>query len=244
MELMAAIKAIERVKGRAEQLTIRTDSKYLRDSITDWLNDWIGRGWRRRNGEPAKNVDLWKKLHGLTEECSIEWKWVKAHSGDPWNSRADRLAKRGVPKLNAIAKLADVVHLFTSVQAPTSQGPSQWRAVLRYNNRWTGDAGGKSSASERELQLIAVFEGLKMIGGTSYQVHVYTSCSYVHKSLRTSLSYWRENGWQKRDGAVVWRKSLWQQIDAHCSKHSVRPYLCNDRLFPTQEWESVMSQRR
>ena len=94
MEMMAAIEALE-VLTRPSKVRLFTDSEYLRKGITEWITGWKKRQWKNSAGKPVKNVDLWKRLDELTLPHDIEWRWVKGHSGDPGNERADQLANRG-----------------------------------------------------------------------------------------------------------------------------------------------------
>ena len=97
MELTAVIQALAALK-RPCQVSLYLDSEYVRKGITEWLPGWKARGWRTAARQPVKNVDLWQRLDALvaTAGHSIEWLWVKGHSGDPGNDRADMLANRGV----------------------------------------------------------------------------------------------------------------------------------------------------
>ncbi|WP_017932677.1 ribonuclease HI [Robiginitomaculum antarcticum] len=98
MEMMAAIKAIAAIKpGYDGPVTIITDSVYLRDGITKWIHGWKKRGWKKADKKPVLNVDLWKELDAAAQGRNIDWQWVKGHSGDPGNERADELARRGIP---------------------------------------------------------------------------------------------------------------------------------------------------
>lgn len=92
MELMASIMAIEKA-SKAEPLTLITDSQYVKQGITTWISSWKRKGWKTSFGEPVKNQDLWQRLDAAVQAHGrIEWKWVKGHSGNPGNDRADRLA--------------------------------------------------------------------------------------------------------------------------------------------------------
>jgi ribonuclease HI len=92
MELMAAIVALETLTGPCE-VTLVTDSQYVRQGITQWLPTWVRRGWKTAGGEPVKNRDLWERLHAACARHRIDWHWVKGHSGDPDNDRVDELAR-------------------------------------------------------------------------------------------------------------------------------------------------------
>lgn len=91
MELMAAIMALETLERPAE-ITIVTDSKYLRDGITGWIHGWKRNGWKTAAKKPVKNADLWQRLDAATQQHQVQWDWVKGHAGDELNERADKLA--------------------------------------------------------------------------------------------------------------------------------------------------------
>jgi ribonuclease HI len=99
MELTAAIKALQFVLDHYEDfpVVIYTDSNYVKKGITEWMNNWVKRGWKTAAGKPVKNKNLWIALSKFDELLDVEWRWVKGHSMDPGNERADMLANKGVP---------------------------------------------------------------------------------------------------------------------------------------------------
>lgn len=98
MELMAAIRGLEALKRPCE-VTLVTDSVYLKKGITEWLPQWHRRGWKTAGRKPVKNIDLWQRLEQALDGHRLHWKWIKGHSGHPENERADRLANRAVDEL-------------------------------------------------------------------------------------------------------------------------------------------------
>ena len=103
MELTAAIKALEycaeqeKKQPALKHIRIFTDSTYVKDGITVWINSWEKNNWKTADKKNVKNVDLWKKLKELTQSNPVEWNWVKGHSENPMNDLADKLAKRATP---------------------------------------------------------------------------------------------------------------------------------------------------
>tara|TARA_B100000401_G_C52394323_1_gene525782 strand:- start:96 stop:518 length:423 start_codon:yes stop_codon:yes gene_type:complete len=91
MELMAPIMALKKVKKNSE-ITIYTDSKYVKDGITEWIKKWKLNNWKSASKKPVKNKDLWVKLDNTCEKHKISWKWVKAHAGNKMNNLVDKLA--------------------------------------------------------------------------------------------------------------------------------------------------------
>ena len=100
MELVAVIEALGALK-RPSQVQLFVDSEYVRNGITTWIHGWKRRGWRTADNKPVKNVDLWQKLEAAVAPHRIEWHWVRGHTGDPGNERADALANRGVEAARA-----------------------------------------------------------------------------------------------------------------------------------------------
>jgi ribonuclease HI len=92
MELLAVIKGLEALKSPCT-LDITTDSNYVKDGITKWIINWKKNGWKTAAKQPVKNVDLWKALDEQVKEHTINWHWVKGHSGHPENERVDDLAR-------------------------------------------------------------------------------------------------------------------------------------------------------
>ena len=97
MEMMAAIKALESLK-RPVQVELYTDSVYVRDGITRWIQGWKARGWKTANNKPVKNVDLWQRLEHAMGSHSIDWHWVKGHAGYADNELVDELARNAIPR--------------------------------------------------------------------------------------------------------------------------------------------------
>ena len=99
MELLAVIEALSALKRPCE-VALYLDSQYVRKGITEWIHGWKKKNWRTAAGQPVKNVELWQRLDSLVSSGGhrIDWRWVKGHSGDPGNERADLLANKGVEK--------------------------------------------------------------------------------------------------------------------------------------------------
>ena len=99
MELTAAIEALRRLKTPCK-VDLYTDSAYLKNGITAWIESWKLNGWKRRVGKrllPVKNADLWRELDRLASIHRVTFHWVAGHAGDPENERADELARSAIP---------------------------------------------------------------------------------------------------------------------------------------------------
>ena len=95
MELMAAIQALEALKGPVK-VSLHTDSTYLLNGITKWIGGWQRNGWLTSARKPVKNADLWRRLTEAINGHEITWHWVKGHAGEADNERADALARLGI----------------------------------------------------------------------------------------------------------------------------------------------------
>jgi ribonuclease HI len=91
MEMTAAIKALEAVPS-ALPITIHSDSQYVIKGATQWLHGWKAKGWRKADGKPVMNQDLWLEIDRLIQGRTITWLWVKGHAGHEHNERVDQLA--------------------------------------------------------------------------------------------------------------------------------------------------------
>ena len=98
MELQAAISALEAL-SRPCVVTLTTDSRYVMDGIQQWLPNWKKRGWKTANKKPVKNEDLWRKLDVLSNSHTIDWRWVKGHSGHEENELVDQLANEAIDEM-------------------------------------------------------------------------------------------------------------------------------------------------
>ena len=121
MELMAAISALEALK-RPCVVDMHTDSQYVRDGITKYINNWKRNGWRTAAKDPVKNKDLWERLEAARDVHTVRWHWVKGHSGHEFNERADALVHEARAELRQGADPARVAP--HEVQAPAKRKPS------------------------------------------------------------------------------------------------------------------------
>jgi len=95
MELMAAISALEALSKPVE-ITIVTDSAYVKNGVTEWIHGWKRNGWRTAGKDPVKNVELWQRLDAAQTRHKVIWRWIKGHAGHAENERADALARAGM----------------------------------------------------------------------------------------------------------------------------------------------------
>tara|TARA_B100000941_G_scaffold101202_1_gene70854 strand:- start:36830 stop:37270 length:441 start_codon:yes stop_codon:yes gene_type:complete len=98
MELTAVIESLNLLKFKSK-VVVTTDSAYVKNGITTWIHNWKLKGWKTASKKPVKNKELWMKLDTLSSKHDILWKWVKGHSGNPDNDKADFLANQGIDDL-------------------------------------------------------------------------------------------------------------------------------------------------
>lgn len=98
MEMTAVIESLKALK-RPSDVILTTDSQYVRKGITEWITGWKRKNWKTAAGKPVKNADLWREIDTLAASHTIDWRWVKGHSGHAENERVDELANRGIDEL-------------------------------------------------------------------------------------------------------------------------------------------------
>ena len=104
MELTAVIRGLEQIRETSQSITgtarikVYTDSQYVKNGITTWIKNWLRNGWKTSAKKPVKNRDLWMKLHELSNQFEVEWKWLRGHSGYEGNERCDALVQDAIAR--------------------------------------------------------------------------------------------------------------------------------------------------
>jgi ribonuclease HI len=240
MELEAAIAALAYLKGSYGpcRVDLYTDSEYLRQGMTEWIDGWFASGWKTRDGRPVKNQDLWHKLYGLIHAHHVSWHWVQGHAGDVYNERADRMAAEARGRLSA-----SDTRMSSSLPAPTtpeedgghvhpqveisvqvsclgSQGPCGWAAVLCSDRAHKVLRGSLAGSTSNAALLQAAIGGLKALK-TSCNVTVYTVNDYLGKGAGQWVLEWRRWGWKTKGGKPVKNRDLWEALLAAAKPHRV-----------------------
>lgn len=233
MELTAAIRALEALERRC-QVRLVTDSQYLRLGVTRWLPDWVARGWRRRQGE-VQNLDLWRRLEELTRRHEVRWDWVKGHSGDRHNERADRLASEAIRVQRAARRPAPAAAgprtaIFLRVSGGGGRGA--WAALVRPDGRPHGrsDAppddgeevlrGSAEGVTPNQLDLLAAATVLERLP-PGEPIAVYTGSDYLRHGVTRWLPAWRRRGWRTQEGKAVANRELWERLAAAAAERIV-----------------------
>ena len=100
MELKAAINGLINIKEDTTEITVYTDSKYVQQGITTWIEGWKAKNWKTSQNKPVKNVELWNELDALISLLGVKFEWVKGHGSDLNNHKADELANKGVMSIS------------------------------------------------------------------------------------------------------------------------------------------------
>lgn len=236
MELTAAISALRTLKRPCE-ITLYTDSQYLRKGMTKWLPGWQANDWRRGNGRPVENKDLWQELLRETKKHRVEWCWVRGHRGNPLNERADRLATearrdllaqgitgRGVNARQGREDPSEAlphIELYTRGCSLGTPGPGGYAAVALHDS---GPAEVVSGAwpltTNNVMELWAVVAGLRSLERRS-GVTVHTTSKYTLDGATRWLSAWERRDWLTKDGHPVKNKEIWQELSHVMGDHDV-----------------------
>jgi len=253
MELHAAAAALallEGLLGRC-QVDIHTDSQYLRQGITEWINGWVGRGWRTSDKQPVKNQDLWRVLHRLTQAHDVTWRWLKGHAGHPLNERADRLAAearralhRGPGAPDAHQPTDDsrpVVEICVKASCRGAQGQGGWGAVLRLGEHAKSLSGGQPATTANAMLIRGAAEALRALSRPC-RVTLYSDANYLIKGASQWVKGWQARGWRTRDDKPVANRTGWEALLEAARPHHVTWLLARGDAIPADlAWASELA---
>ncbi len=228
MELTAALEALRQLK-QPYQVTLHTDSEYLKRGITEWLPDWVARGWQRKGKRPIENEDLWRALHAETQRHTITWRWVRGHAGDPHNERVDRLATAARERLVAQqgSRAGDAMpsdwEIALRVSLPRGARAGGWAARIRdpSGEKQTVLTGRAPVSSANQLWLIAARAVLADLPDRA-TVRLRAPDSYLIQGITRWVAGWRARGWQTKDGGAVKHRADWEALVAAAERLSVQ----------------------
>jgi ribonuclease HI len=219
MELLAAIRGLES-QPAGSRLDVYTDSRYLRQGITEWLPRWIRRGWRRPGEAEVKNRDLWSRLAEQESRHRVRWHWLRGHAGHEHNERADRLAaaeidKHAVPSALTAATpgpppaTAPEVEGYLKVRCAGGRG--SWVALLVRDERQDQLSGRGTGTTANRLELEA---GLALLRASPAEATLAIhSGDYLRRGAAEWMPAWKRAGWRTREGEPVKNADLWRSID-------------------------------
>ncbi len=231
MELTAAIMSL-RMLGPRCRVRVVTDSQYLRRGITEWVAGWERQGWRKRNGAPVENVDLWQALLKEVGRHEVEWAWVRGHRGNPLNERADALASAALRAIagrksqagRSAAAPQDLlrVAIYARGCALGVPGPAGYAAtIVREGQDPQVASGGWPLASSNVMELQAVIAGLRTLRDLA-AVELHTTSAYVFEGATRWLAGWEHRGWTTADGRPVKNREVWEELTRLLGDHDVR----------------------
>ena len=218
MELTAAIRALEDLDPGVS-VRLFTDSIYLKKGITEWLPEWIARGWRRKGGT-LKNEDLWRRLAELTEDRTVEWLWIKGHAGHEHNERADELATEEIRSRrvgSSGARPQTDAEVLVRVSGGSGGG---WAAAVRRGDETELLTGAEPEASANELDVLAAAEALETLP-EGLSVAVYTGSDYLRNGATRWIETWRRKGWTTKAGTPVKNRAAWERLDRALASRDV-----------------------
>jgi ribonuclease HI len=243
MELHAAAAALALLEGLLGlcAVDLHTDSQYVRQGITEWIQGWISRGWMTREKEPVKNQDLWRVLHRLTQAHDVTWHWLEGHAGHPFNERADWLARearralrRGLGAPDAHQMSGDdrpAVEVCVKASAKGSQGPGGWGVVLRMGEHAKPLSGGEPATTANAMLVRGATQALQALTKPC-RVTIYSDADYLVKGASQWVQGWQSRGWQTRGGKPVANRAEWEALLVAMKPHQVTWLLAQGDAVP------------
>lgn len=233
MELQACIEALNSLK-RPCLVEIFSDSTYVIDGATKWIEGWKSKGWRNSSREPIKNEDLWQQLDAIMATHDTRWTWVKASSHE-MNVRANFLAHQGylsiLDQANAVHQeqavqtqeeksahdfpeaLSTVRHLVihTDGSCLGNPGPGGWAAIIQGAGITTEISGGAENTTNNRMELFAALEAIESVDAPV--IKLVTDSKYVIDGIGSWMANWKENKWRTKDNKPVKNADLWRRMD-------------------------------
>jgi ribonuclease HI len=242
MELNAVINALESIEKTNDTIVLYTDSKYVKEGITNWLDKWKQNNWKTSLNTPVKNQSLWQKLNSCTQTRNIEWKWVKGHAGNQWNELADELARLAVPKIDThIEKKSeklpiddsDAIHIFTAIAFSSKNKSGAWAAYLRYKEHTKSISEKVENTSSNQIHIYSAIGGLKLIK-KKYPIHLYTLSDYLKDGASIWIRNWHKNNWTTKEGHPVKHKELWMSLHQLIQPYQIKWHRAQKKSLPRE----------
>jgi len=223
MELTAALRGLQQLEMEHE-VELITDSRYLKDGICRWMNNWLARGWTTITGEEVRNRDLWQQLAVEIARHTVRWSWVKGHGTERWNRLADELAGAAYQKTVLPLDDDNSVHIFLAITWRQKIGAGAWAGVMRYRNHYRVVGNVRREGSGNSLHIVSAIESLQMLK-RPLPVHVYTTSGYLKDGAGSWLNQWRSRDWFTREGTEVSNRRDWQMLATVLDQIPARFYL-------------------
>lgn len=252
MELQAALETV-RALPVPHHITLYTDSKYLKNGITKWLDNWRRKNWVTSGGTPVKNKDLWQALSRELGQHQIEWRWTKGHAGDRWNERADQLAtagirigQKGTTSSEAEPETSEegvplydenAIHIFTAASYLHKSKKGGWGATLLYRQHRKSLSGGAESTSAHRMYIQGAIEGLRALK-KPMPIHLYTTSDYLKDGATTWYKNWQKRNWITKGGKPVSHRDLWQELIGLTERYNVTWHVVDRNARPEEMMEA------
>ena len=230
MELRAALEALQTLSG-PHQVQLFTDSKYLRNGITQWLSNWERRNWQTKENTAVKNQDLWRQLAKQNQRHRITWRWVKGHAGNRWNERVNHLAASAVPIQEMPLDDDRAIHIFAAASYLSSERKGGWGVLLRHQNKVRVLSDALEDTSGNRMHLMAAIAGLNVIR-LRLPIHIYTVSNYLKDGATVWVEKWSKNKWLTREGKPVRHRDLWQKLDRLTGDYSITWHVIKKKDMP------------
>lgn len=211
MELMAPIAALRSLHG-AHEVQIITDSTYVKNGITRWIDHWVQSNWRTRSGKGVKNRELWQQLHSEIQRHRVSWSWVKGHSNNRWNDLADSLATAGRVQEKEPPGVDDkAVHMYIGITFKQASAMGGWCVIMKYRHHIKVDGGRVSETTANRLYIESAILALQHLK-RNVPIYIYTYSGYLRDGVHSWMGGWSQRNWQTRDGRDVSNRMQWQEL--------------------------------
>jgi ribonuclease HI len=232
MELRAAVEGLRSLE-QPHHVEVFTDSKYLREGVTSWMEKWISNGWKTSSKSEVKNQDLWQELDAELGRHQVTWHWVKGHAGNRWNERADKLASSAIPRPDLPLDDGEAVHLFLAAAFSGKRDIGSWAVVLRYGDHERAIHGHESKTSANRMHLTSALAGLAELK-RPVRAHLYTASDYLKDGATAWIGGWKSRGWLTREGKPVKHRDLWQRLATLLARHTVEWHVVDRENLPDE----------
>ncbi len=230
MEMQAVLSALKSLPN-PHLITLYTDSKYLKQGLTEWLPIWQKRNWQTTGKQAVKNQDLWRALASEIQRHKIDWRWVKGHAGNEWNERADKLATSQLPEVTLPLDDETAIHIFAAASYLGKQKSGGWGIVMRYQEHLKTLSGHEANTSANRMHLLAALNGVQAIK-KSLPIHFYTGSDYVRDGVTKWVKSWQRQNWQTKSGKAVSHRELWEELTTLTANYRIQWHLATKQHQP------------
>lgn len=236
MELQAALAALASLTS-PHAVELYTDSKYVQNGITSWIDNWRKNNWLTAEKEPVKNQDLWESLCREMKRHQVHWFWVKGHADNRYNEEADLLAAaaRGRTPLPLADETA--IHIFLGITWKQKTQIGSWAAILRYQHYFKVIGAGVQGSTANRVHIQASLCALRSLK-RRLPVHIYTSSGYLKDGASNWVQGWARNGWLTREGKAVSNREEWKQLNNVLQGLSVTFHVIDKDMSPCHSQEA------